>query len=88
MSSLSRAVLPVYNKYSSIMSHETRPYVTTPLSSQVIQPEKKVATSDVIPVVVKDATPVSDLVKIPLDLVDLATDDAADLEASSDPDDD
>lgn len=77
---MNRVVLPGYDKYRSIMSNETRVYVSPP-------PEKKIVTIDVIPVVVKEAALTNDLVRIPLDITDLHIDDAADLEASSDPED-
>jgi hypothetical protein len=78
-----KAVLPGYDKYAAVMSNETRGYVQAP-------PERKVVVIDVIPTVLKGATPTTDLVKIPLELTEreaLGIDDAADLEASSDPED-
>lgn len=78
MATSRQAVLPGYDKYRSVMSNETAPYVG-------VQKEKP-APAKVISVIVRDSTPTNDLVPIQFDQ-GFARDDAEDLEASSDPDD-
>lgn len=89
MSSLGKPVLPGYEAYRSVMSNETAVYLKdTPAASTEVSSRKSPPPSNVISTVVKKATLPSDLVPLPFDKNGLAIDDAADLEASSDPEDD
>ena len=63
------------------MSNETAPYAETKVVSPSVQ---KSSSSEILPIIVKNPPRAGELVAIPFDL---AIDDAADLDASSDPDD-
>lgn len=85
MSSLNKAVLPGYSAYRSIMSHETAIYLDkADVTSAETVGEVK-SGPQVIPEIVENAGKPEDLIPLPLDA--LGIDDAADLDASSDPED-